>query len=315
MTEFVTDFKTNLPIAKTGGKGYSLAILAKSAFSVPDGFIVTSSAFFEFLKQNHLFNEITNLVSILREANLQDVSQEIRSLILEGEVPREIITEIADHLSELETSYVSIRSSAVSEDSAIASFAGLFDTFLHIRAELPLVLENVKQCWASLFNSRAMVYRMEKGMPHFGGMAVIIQKMIRAEISGVTFTRHPLEKKVLVIEASYGLGDLIVGGKIEPDEFTVNRETLEILEKRTGQKSRMSILKNNELRVIDAPHELAKKLTLTDSTVKEIAATCLKVERVFNAAQDIEWCISDDNVWLLQSRPISKPARTYYEEK
>ncbi|MEM4500493.1 MAG: PEP/pyruvate-binding domain-containing protein, partial [Candidatus Woesearchaeota archaeon] len=178
---------------------------------------------------------------------------------------------------------VSVRSSAVSEDSLRVSFAGMHDTFLNVKAELELVLENVKKCWASLFSERAVIYRMKKGVLRLEGMAVIVQEMIPAEVSGVTFTLHPLNKNALLIESARGLGDLIVSGKIIPDYFVINRKTLSILEKRINER---------------IP-------SLSDSDVKKIAKICLKVEKIFINPQDIEWCIFDNRIWLLQSRAIT----------
>ena len=160
-------------------------------FNVPRGFVITSEAFFEFLKENNLKEKIEKLASEINENNFQEKSKEIRNLILKGKIPEEIVSEIKDALEKLDVEYVSIRSSTVSEDSLKASFAGLHDTFLNVKAEIEPILENVKKCWASLFNERAVIYRIKKKIPHFEGMAVIIQEMILAEISGITFTKHP----------------------------------------------------------------------------------------------------------------------------
>jgi pyruvate,water dikinase len=292
-------------ISEVGGKGYSLAVLINNGFNVPQGFVITSGVFFKFLKDNNLMDRIEKLVSEIDEDNFGEKSKEIRDLILDGKMPEEIASEIKESVNKLNVQYVSIRSSAVSEDSLKASFAGLHDTFLNIKAELNFVLENVKKCWASLFNERAVIYRIKKEIPHLEGMAIVVQEMIPAEISGITFTVHPTDEKSLLVEASYGIGDMIVSGKIEPDDYTVNRETLEIIEKKIGRKNKMSVAESGKIKVLDIRKELAKKQVLSDDRVIEIAKTCLKVEKIFSYPQDIEWCILNNKLWLLQSRAIT----------
>jgi len=291
-------------VSELGGKGYSLSVLMNNGFNVPKGFAIISKAFFEFLKENNLKEKIEKLASEINENNFQEKSNEIRNLILEGEIPEEIISEIKEAIEKLNVEYVSIRSSAVSEDSLKASFAGLHDTFLNVKAEIEPVLKNVKKCWASLFNERAVIYRIKKKIPHLEDMAVVVQEMIPAEISGITFTKHPTDES-LIIEASYGLGDMIVGGKLEPDDYRVERQTLEIKDKKIGRKNKMSTIESESIKVVDVETKLAEKQVLRDDKIKEIAKTCLKVEKIFNYPQDIEWCISNNKLWLFQSRAIT----------
>ncbi len=292
-------------ISELGGKGYSLAVLMNHGFNVPKGFVIISKTFFKFLKENNLMETIEKLTSEINEKNFQEKSGEIRNLISKGKISDEINLEIKQALEKLNAEYVSIRSSAVSEDSLKASFAGLHDTFLNVKAELESILENVKKCWASLFNDRAVMYRIKKKIPHLEGMAVIIQEMIPAEISGITFTKHPTDEKNLLVEASYGLGDMIVSGKVEPDDYVVDRESFEIKEKKIGKKEKMSIFDDKNIRIIEVDEMQAKSQVLSDSKIKEVAKTCLKIERIFNYPQDIEWCIYDGKIWILQSRAIT----------
>jgi pyruvate,water dikinase len=296
-------------ISEVGGKGYFLAILTNNGFNVPKGFVITSEAFFEFLEANDLMKKVEKLSVEINEDNFREKSEKVRNLILSAEIPKSIALEAKDALSKLNVQYVSIRSSAASEDSLKASFAGLFDTFLNIKSEPDLVLENVKKCGASLFNERAVIYRIKKEIPHLEGMAVVVQEMIPAEVSGITFTTHPLKAETLLIEASYGIGDMIVSGKVEPDDYTVNRETLEIVEKKIGRKDKMSVGENGSTRIIEVEKGLTDKQVLSDDKIKEIAKTCLKIEKFFKYPQDIEWCISNNKLWLLQSRIITSATR------
>ena len=292
-------------VSELGGKGYSLVVLINNGFNVPKGFVITSEVFFKFLRFNNLMGKIENLSSKIKENNFQEKSKEIKNLILNEKIPEEIALEIEKNLNKLNVQYVSIRSSAVSEDSLKASFAGLHNTFLNVKTEPSLVLENVKKCWASLFNERAAIYRIKKGIPHLEGMAIIAQEMIPAEISGITFTVHPSNEKSLLVEASYGIGDMIVNDKVEPDDYTVNREALEVVKKKIGRKDKMNTVESGKTKVVDVEKELAEKQVLSNDKIKEITKICLKVEKVFNCPQDIEWCISEDKVQILQSRAIT----------
>lgn len=292
-------------VSDLGGKGYSLAVLINNRFNVPHGFVIISEAFFKFLRDNNLMKKIEKLASEVNKNNFQEKGKEIRKLILSGKTPEEIASEIKGNLNKLNVQYVSIRSSAVSEDSLKASFAGLHDTYLNVKTTSDLVFNGVKKCWASLFNERAIVYRIKKEVPHLEGVAVIVQEMIPAEISGITFTVHPTDEKSLLLGASYGIGDMVVSGRVEPDDYIVNREMLEILGKKIGRKSKMSRVKKGGIEVVEVKKELANKQVLSDEKITEIAQICLKIEKIFNNPQDIEWCILKNKLWILQSRPIT----------
>ncbi len=272
-------------ISEVGGKGYSLAVLINNGFNVPKGFVITSDTFFEFLKDNNLIERIEKIVSEINENTFSEKSKEIRDLILNGDLSEDIASKIEEPLNELNAQYVSIRSSAVSEDSLKASFAGLHDTFLNIKSELELVLENIKRCWASLFNERAVIYRIRKKIPHLEGMAVIIQKMIKSDVSGIIFTKHPvINKGLILIEASRGLGDRVAGGEITPDSYTLDRETLKIKDKQL----------------------IGSEPLLHEKDIMMLAEMALKVEKVFGYPQDIEFAISNRKIFILQSRPITR---------
>jgi len=305
MIKFLNEIKEPT-VSELGGKGYFLSVLINNGFNVPKGFVIISDTFFEYLKQNNLMEKIEKLSSEINEGSFRQKSKEIKDLILNGEMPEEIASEIKDNLNKLGIQYVAIRSSAVSEDSLKASFAGMHDTFLNIKADLNIVLEIIKKCWASLFNERAVIYRIKKEIPHWEGMAIVIQEMIPAQISGITFTAHPTDEKSLLVEASYGIGDMIVSGKVEPDDYIVDRESSEIVERKIGRKGKMSIVENEVTKVIDIEKEIANKQVLSDDRVKEIAKNCLKIEKILNYPQDIEWCIYNNKVWLLQSRQITR---------
>jgi len=292
-------------VSELGGKGHSLSVLINNGFNVPKGVVITSEAFFKFLKFNNLMKRIENLSSEINENNFQEKTKKIRDLIFKGQIPKDIVSEVKDCLNDLSVEYVSIRSSAVSEDSLKSSFAGLHDTFLNIKSESDFVLDYIKKCWVSLFNERSVFYRIRKEIPHLEGMGVVIQEMIPSEVSGITFTVHPTDKKAILIEVSYGIGNLIVSGEIVPDSFTIDRESLKILEKRISNKNKMSICSGAGIKTIDIGEEIAKSQAISDDKTKEIAELCLEIEKIFQNPQDIEWCSLNNKIWLVQSRAIT----------
>lgn len=294
-------------VSELGGKGYSLATLLKNGFNVPKGFVVTSQAFFAFLKQNNLLEETIKLASEINRGNFLEKSKEIKDLILKGEIPEKITTEIKNQLAGLNVKAVAIRSSSASEDSLKSSFAGLHDTFLNIKTEPDSVLEAIKKCWASLFNQRAVAYRIRKGIPHLEGMAVIIQGMVPAEVSGVAFTAHPDTKETdkIVIECSWGLGEAIVAGKVTPDRYIVEKKSLRITDRKLGTKKIMVETQEKGTIEVDTPLTKRDTFCLSDTLIENLSKVCLNIEKLFSSPQDIEWCIHKDMIWVLQSRSIT----------
>ena len=291
-------------VASVGGKGKALGVLTNTGFNVPPGFVIASDVFFGFLSHNGLVQKVERLVDETDGVNLAATGGELRELVLRGAISESTSKEVGDALCKLRARHVAIRSSAASEDSLTASFAGLHATFLNKESQLDSVLVYIKKCWASLFGESALAYRMKKGFPLFEGMAVIIQKMIAAEVSGVALTVHPSKEDALLIEASYGLGDLLVGGKVEPDSYVVDRETLETTEKRIGTKHRMSICGGEGVEVLQVAPDMSRRQAVTDEKIREIGKTALDVERAFGRPNDVEWCVSGNTLWVLQSRPI-----------
>ncbi|MEW6716524.1 MAG: PEP/pyruvate-binding domain-containing protein, partial [Chloroflexota bacterium] len=259
----------------------------------------------DLLVQNSLMSKIENSYSEIRnEEDIKKQSKHLKNLILSGDISKSTALEIASYLKKQNTQYVSIRSSAELEGSYKASFAGMFDTYLNIESDIDSVLDLTKKCWASVFNENTLVYQFRMGVMSLVGIAVIIQEMIPSEISGVVRTVHPLDSSSLVIEMSYGIGDIIVKGLVQPDTYVVERNTLRILEKIISNKNIMSICKGTGLEIIEVHNELAKKQAITDKVIRDVARTCLMVEKVFGYPQNIEVCIFNDKIWLLQSRPV-----------
>jgi pyruvate,water dikinase len=303
----IVELKNNLSAREVGGKGYSLGVLAKNDFYIPKGFIITARSFFEFLKYNSIIDKIETLSSRINRENFEQKSKEIRSLILEGETPKDLILEIKYYLNKLNVRYVSVRSSAVSEDSLKSSFAGLYDTFLNTKSEPKLVLICIKKCWASLFNERAVVYRLRKGIPQLESMAVVAQEMIPAEVSGTAFTAHPDtgDRNIIVIESSWGLGEAIVSGLVTPDCYIVEKRDLKIVKQVLGRKKIMiEAIENGTVRR-DTPPDKMSEFCLNNSMIENLAKICLAIEKILKYPQDIEWCTYKDRIWILQSRSLT----------
>ncbi len=309
--ELIRDFQ-NLrknDIAIAGGKGASLGEMTQIGVSVPAGFVILASVFDRFLEETDISVEIEALLHKLNFKNINSVdrvSNEIRDLILDAEFPKEIAKEVQKEFSKLKAKYVAVRSSATAEDSSIASWAGELESYLNTTKQN--LLENIKRCWASLFTPRAIFYRFEKKLNKIKiSVAVIIQKMIQSEISGICFTVHPITKDYdqMVIEAGYGLGEIIVGGKITPDTYVVHKKNQIILDKNIGQQKTM-LLKNKggniEKRV---PESKQKKQKLSDTQILKLAKVCQKIEKHYKTPQDIEWALLKGKFYIVQSRPIT----------
>ena len=300
---------TKKDIAIAGGKGASLGEMTKSKIPVPLGFVVLANAFDKFLEETDLGVEIDAKLKKINHKDINSVdraSNEIRDLINDVTFPKDIAKEILAEFNKLETKYVAVRSSATAEDSLVASWAGELESYLNAtKADL---LENVKKCWASLFTPRAIFYRYEKKLhKQKVSVAVVIQKMIQSEISGVVFTAHPVtkDKDQMVIEAGYGLGEAIVGGKITPDTYVIDKKKKTILDKNISRQKMMIVRNNSGTKEITVPKSKQNKQKLADKQIIKLAQICEKIEAHYKAPQDIEWAFEKGKFYIVQSRSIT----------
>jgi pyruvate,water dikinase len=226
-----------------------------------------------------------------------------------GRFKEEFIEILLNNLRVFGNKNVSVRSSAIIEDRNQLSGAGMYSTFLNIK-DKALILKKIKKCFASNFNERVLTYLLKNYNRVFlSGIAVIIQEMIPADISGVTFSVNPLNKKTILTEASYGLNNIIVDGRITPDSFLVDRKTLKVLSKSIKSKNKMCICSESGVQEVDLPIDKIRKQSLTTKWIKKISNMALEIENIFRSPQDIEWSIYNNKIWLLQSRPITKVFR------
>ncbi len=292
-----------------GGKGASLGEMTRAKIPVPPGFVVLASAFDRFLEETDLDAEIE---AVLHKVSHQDInsvdgaSNKIRDLISDAEFPKDLAKEILKEFSTLKAKCVAVRSSATAEDSSVASWAGELESYLNTTKDN--LLENIKKCWASLFTPRAIFYRFEKKLHTTKvSVAVVVQKMIQSEISGICFTVHPVTKDYdqIVIEAGYGLGEAIVGGKITPDTYVIHKKSWKILDKNIGQQKMMIIKSGQDNIEKQVPGPEQEKQKLADSKIIQLAKLCDKIEKHYKHPQDIEWAYNKGKFYIVQSRPIT----------
>ena len=306
-----------------GGKGASLGELVRAGIRVPSGCVVTTFAFERFLAAVDPQGSIRREIEQLRADDLAACTQigaEVRARLESANLPDDLQEEIATHYAELHTRSgpgeysepVAIRSSATSEDSAAASFAGLQDTYLWVRG-VDSVIKHVRKCWTSLYAVESVMYRRRLKLPEQGlAMGVVIQRMIDSRCSGVMFTRSPNtgDRSVVVVEASWGLGSAIVSGEVTPDKYVVGKITGEIVNRAVSTKTRLHRPNAVGAGVVDeeVPAEQQNAACLSDEELHALVEIAKRVERHYGCSQDIEWAIAPElppgeNVYLLQSRP------------
>ena len=262
-----------------GGKGLNLGKLTRAGFTVPPGFCVTTDAY---------------------RFSVENLSEQNASSVKEVELAPELIEAVLKACEELQTDTVAVRSSATAEDLETASFAGQQDTFLNVQNDG--LLDALKACWASLWSERAIAYRQTQGISNEGlAMAVVVQEMCQADVSGVLFTVSPFDENVSIIESNWGLGESVVSGEITPDSFQISRKTGEVLEKTVASKREM-ITESGVSEVSSSQQNIA---SLTDEQLKQLAQLGIQVETLYGQPMDIEWAIADDKFVLLQARSIT----------
>ncbi len=310
--EFVRDFvrldKNNVALA--GGKGMSLGEMTRAGILMPPGFVILSTAFEKFLEETDLNVEIDSILHSVNHKKIhtvEDASEKIKTLILRAKIPKDIANEIQKFFKKLDAKYVAARSSATAEDSAIAAWAGQLESYLNTTEKN--LLENVKKCWASLFTPRAIFYRFEKDLHKQKiSVAVVVQKMVKSEKSGVAFSVHPVtrDRNQLIIEAALGLGEVVVSGQITPDSYVVEKEPRRIIDKNVQtQLHGLYRAQNGGNEWRDIPKENGEKQVLSDKKILELSKIILRIENHYNFPCDIEWALEKGKFYIVQSRPIT----------
>ncbi len=314
MNSYVLDFQEidKTKLAVVGGKGANLGELSKiDGIKVPEGFCVTTEAYKKTIGQTpelpDLLAQLSHIKAAEDKESIGKISGNIRRAIEETAIPEEIAKTVIHHLTKLgEKDAYAVRSSATAEDLATASFAGQQDTYLNIIGK-EAILRHISKCWASLFTDRAVTYRIQNGFDHRKvHLSVVVQKMVFPEAAGILFTADPItsNRKVISIDASFGLGEALVSGLVNADNYKVRDGSI-IDKKISAKKLAIYALKEGgtEEKKIDAGRQNAQ--TLTDGQILELEKTGRRIETHFGRPQDIEWCLCDNQFFIVQSRPIT----------
>ncbi|MCZ0070598.1 phosphoenolpyruvate synthase [Bacillus sonorensis] len=301
--------KTKLSLV--GGKGLNLGELSKiQGIQVPEGFCVTTVGYREAIKQNETFQALLDQLNMLKVEDrdqIREISRKIRQIIMEAEIPSDVVKAVAHYLSQFGDEHAyAVRSSATAEDLPHASFAGQQDTYLNIIGK-EAILQHISKCWASLFTDRAVIYRVQNGFDHSQVyISVIVQRMVFPQASGILFTADPItsNRKLLSIDAGFGLGEALVSGLVSADCYKV--QDGQIVDKRIAAK-KLAIYGRKEggteTKQIDPDQQ--KTQTLTDEQILQLARIGRQIEAYFGRPQDIEWCLARDTFYIVQSRPIT----------
>jgi rifampicin phosphotransferase len=313
MSSFVLSFQEmeNTQLFLVGGKGLNLGKLSKiEGIQVPEGFCVTTVGYQKAIEKNESFQALLEQLTKLKVEDrnqIGEICRKIRQLIIEVEIPSGVVKEVTHYLSQFGDEHAyAVRSSATAEDLPHASFAGQQDTFLNILGK-EAILQHISLCWASLFTDRAVIYRMQNGFDHRQvSLSVIVQRMVFPQASGVLFTADPItsNRKILSIDASFGLGEALVSGLVSPDCYKVQEDN--IVDKRIEAK-KLAIygLKKGGTETKQIAPDQQKTQTLTEHQILQLARIGRQIEAYFGSPQDIEWCLVDDTFYIVQSRPIT----------
>ncbi len=303
-----------------GGKGASLGEMTQAGIPVPLGFVVLAGSFEQFLKETDLNVEIDSILNSVNHKEIHTVefaSEKIQGLILAVKMPEDIEIEIKKEFKLLSTKYVAVRSSATAEDGQDHAWAGQLDSYLNTtEADL---LNKVQRCWASLFTPRAIFYRFEKGLDTTKiSVAVVVQKMVESEISGIAFSVHPVTQDYnqLIIEAGCGLGEAIVSGQITPDSYVVEKQPRNISDINISEQER-GLYKieggGNEWK--DIPTSEGARQKLSGKQILELSEIILGIENHYGFPCDIEWAYEKEKFYIVQSRPITTLTQKTEENK
>ncbi len=317
----VIDFKNidRDSLSLVGGKGANLGEMTKAGFPVPGGFAVTVPAYELFLKENDISTKIYEILSstdVEDPSQLESASKKIQKIINNSQFPEAVFNDLVKSYKKLSGTFskalVAVRSSATAEDLPGMSFAGQQATFLNIKGESNLQVA-VRECWASLFTPRAIYYRVQNKIKHEKvGISVIVQKMVQSEVSGIMFSIDPVtnRKDRIIIDAVWGLGEMIVQGSYIPDHYVVQKETFAILSKEVNDQKMQYIKNGQETKEILVPSKLQDRIKLNDDQIVTLAKLSQKLQDHYYFPQDSEWALEKGKLYIVQTRPITTIEKT-----
>lgn len=293
-----------------GGKGANLGELTRAGFPVPQGFVITAQAYLAALDQAGTRARVKALhaaVDAEQPDSLRQAARDLRELVRRTPLPPLLQQELLAQYKALgKGARVAVRSSATSEDTAGFSFAGMHETFTNVEGEAEL-LECVKRCWMSVWGERVIAYRKSQGVTDEPAIAVVVQRMVDSECSGVMFTADPTssDRSRVVVEAAFGLGEVVVSGQVEPDTYVLSKVGPRVLEVRVGMKTHKLVRSAAGTVRVELGPEQGGERVLTDERLMELAQLAQRIEEHYGSAQDTEWAFEAGKLYLLQSRPIT----------
>lgn len=307
-------------LGRLGGKGMSLVTMTEAGMPVPPGFVVTTEGYDLFVEEAGIRQSIRDQLSALDPTDttqVDAVSAEIREQLCSRPVPEALRSSTREAYQALQSRFhapapVAVRSSATAEDLPDASFAGQQDTYLWL-CDFDDVAEHIRRCWASLYTSRAIIYRLRNSIPEDDlSMAVVVQKMVNARVAGVAMTIDPGngDRSKISIDASYGVGETVVSGTVTPDHIKLDKVTLAAVAEHVGTKELELIPDPQAQRLVerDVDPERRERLCLDQDELKAVATMAKRAEKHYGVPQDVEWALDADlpageNLMLLQARP------------
>lgn len=293
-----------------GGKAYSLAVMAKSGFRVPQAICISTGAYDHYVDSTGLRGRIMlelgrKRLEDMRWEEIWDASLRIRNLFAGTPMPEDLESDLRSSLLPLSDREVVVRSSAVGEDSASTSFAGIHESYVNIQGP-DSILKHVKLVWASLWSDAAILYRRELQLDvERSSMAVLVQEIVAGDRSGVAFSQSPSDPEKAMIEAVFGLNQGLVDGTVEPDRWTVDRKTGAISEHHAPHRETAIMPSAQGVKLELLSPEMANQPPLSDVEVSEVFSLACRAERLFSMPQDTEWTVRSDEIYMLQSRPIT----------
>jgi phosphoenolpyruvate synthase/pyruvate phosphate dikinase len=307
-TKFFNEINKN-NVSEAGGKGASLGEMTQAGIPVPNGYVITANAFEYFIDAADLRAEIEAVLDTVNHEvvhTVDDASEKIRAIIESANIPSEIEAEIKSSFTKLGAEFVAVRSSATSEDSADAAWAGQLETYLNTKEDQ--LLTHVKKCWSSLFTPRAIFYRFEKGLHGKPiSVAVVVQRMVNSEKSGIAFSVHPVtqDPNQLIIEAGFGLGEAIVSGQVTPDSYIVAKDSLKIVDANINTQSQALVRDSSGNNVWTNLCDKGKEQVLINGQILELSKIIILIESHYGFPCDIEWAMENNTFFITQSRPIT----------
>lgn len=299
-----------------GGKGASLSKMYKNKFNIPNGYVVMTDCFNEFLIENNIKEEIKEIIDecdISNEENIEKNSKKIIQIISKSNISNKIKKEIIENYEKLDCRYVAVRSSATSEDGKSQAWAGQLESFLNV--DKTNIIECVKSCWSSVFSPRAIFYRIKNKDVSDLKVAVVVQKMVQSDVSGVAFSINPTNNNMneLVIEAVLGLGEAIVSGSVTPDTYVIDKGCNKLKNKKINTQKMKLIKVNKGNRWVDIENGNLQKID--DKKILELSSTILNIEKFYGFPVDVEWGIEGEEIFILQCRPITTVTNNKLIEK